>query len=181
MNAGLFLGRRIPEARTFSLGENLSASPNGYTHVYFATFDDRDAFAAFQSSPVHATRGPFVEALERLMVLDVDTSTPWRTTTAATPKRVVAFSFKPDRSPGDVSATLTQLARAAAVPGATWVAAGPNLAFSPRSMGHTHLQVATFGERAALDRFHADLTLRGYASASLGGHAAVITELMLAE
>lgn len=162
-NEGLFLGRRIPEARSFVLGTNRRASPGGFTDVYIAMFDDATTFRRFQESPVHASRAPFVEATERLLVMDVDDQgrhgSDYRPGAAY---RALVWTFAEACGAGRRHQVLAGLGQLAGGP-ARALAVGPNLAFSQRFHGFTHLLIADLdrAETPDLERFDRALATTG--------------------
>ena len=180
VNDGLARGKGIPQARTFALGENKStARANGFTHLYVASFDDRDALAAFQKDQVHAPWGPrLVEAAEQLLVLDLECGAGDAPRTGLRGLRhVVAWSFKDGTSEQEKRAVVDGLQRQREVKPARSFAAGANLGLSARSLGHTHLHVSTFDDFDGLEEFRSDTVIHAPAGKRMQASAGHITAL----
>ena len=180
VNDGLAHGKGIPQARTFALGENKStARANGFTHLYVASFDDREALAAFQKDPIHAPWGPrLVEAAEQLLVLDLECKSGDAPRARARGLRhVVAWSFKEGTTEDEKRAVVDGLQRQREVRPARSFAAGANLGLSPRSLGHTHLHVSTFDDFDGLEEFRSDTVIHAPAGKRMQASAEHITAL----
>jgi hypothetical protein len=180
VNDGLAKGKGIAPARTFALGENKStARANGFTHLYVASFDDRDALAAFQKDPIHAPWGPrLVEAAERLLALDLECRSGDAPRAGLRGLRhVVAWSFKDGTADAEKTTVVDGLARQREVKPARSFAAGPNLGLSARSLGHTHLHVSTFDDFDGLEQFRSDTVIHAPAGKRMQASAAHITAL----
>ena len=180
VNDGLANGKGIAQARTFVLGENKStARANGFTHLYVASFDDRDALSAFQKDPVHVPWGPrLVDASEQLLVLDLECGADDAPPAGMRGLRhVVAWSFKDGTADAEKNAVVEGLARQRAVKPARSFAAGPNLGLSARSLGHTHLHVSTFDDFDGLEEFRSDTVIHAPAGLRMQASAAQITAL----
>ena len=180
VNEGLAKGKGIAQARTFALGENKStARANGYTHLYVASFDDRDGLAAFQKDPVHVPWGPrLVDASEQLLVLDLECAP------ADAPRadmrglrHVVAWSFKDGTADGEKRTVVQGMQGQRAVKPARSFAAGPNLGLSARSLGHTHLHVSTFDDFDGLEELRSDTVIHAPAGKRMQASAAHVTAL----
>jgi hypothetical protein len=177
---GLAKGKVIAQARTFALGENKStARANGFTHLYVASFDDRDALAAFQKHPVHVPWGPrLVDASEQLLVLDLECAEDDAPRAGMRGLRhVVAWSFKDGTAEAEKKAVVDGLAGQRAVKPARSFAAGANLGLSARSLGHTHLHVSTFDDFDGLEEFRSDTVIHAPAGLRMQASAAHITAL----
>ena len=184
VNDGLAQGKTIPHARTFALGENKStARANGFTHLYVASFDGRDALAAFQKDPIHAPWGPrLVEAAEQLLVLDLECSASDAPRAGLRGLRhVVAWSFKDGAADAEKTTVVEGLARQRDVQPARSFAVGPNLGLSARSLGHTHLHVSTFDDFDGLEEFRSDTIIHAPAGKRMQASAAHITALDLTD
>ena len=180
VNDGLAQGKGISQARTFALGENKStARANGFTHLYVASFDGRDALAAFQKDPIHAPWGPrLVEAAEQLLVLDLECSASDAPRAGLLGLRhVVAWSFKDGTTDAEKTTVVDGLARQRDVKPARSFAAGANLGLSARSLGHTHLHVSTFDDFDGLEEFRSDTVIHAPAGKRMQASAAQITAL----
>jgi hypothetical protein len=68
------LGTTAPSLRSLDVGENVSpARAQGYTHVLFETFDDRDALAAYASHPAHLpVLARLRDAVAQLLAVDLE-------------------------------------------------------------------------------------------------------------
>jgi hypothetical protein len=180
VNEGLAKGKGIAQARTFALGENKStARANGYTHLYVASFDDRDDLAAFQKDPVHVAWSPrLVEASEQLLVLDLECATEDAPRAGGRGLRhVVAWSFKDGTDDGEKHTVVLGLQGQRAVKPSRSFAAGPNLGLSARSLGHTHLHVSTFDDFDGLEEFRSDTVIHAPAGKRMQASAANVTAL----
>jgi hypothetical protein len=180
VNDGLAQGKGIAQARTFALGENKStARANGFTHLYVASFDGRDALAAFQKDPIHAPWGPrLVDAAEQLLVLDLECSASDAPRAGLRGLRhVVAWSFKDGTPEDEKSAVVNGLQRQREVKPAHSFAAGANIGLSARSLGHTHLHVSTFDDFDGLEEFRSDTVIHAPAGKRMQASADQITAL----
>jgi len=180
INDGLAHGKGIPQARTFALGENKATrGANGFTHLYVATFDDRDALAAFQKDPIHAPWGPrLVDASAQLLVLDLECAPADAPRAGARGLRhVVAWSFKDGTSDDEERAVIEGLNRQRAIKAARSFTAGANLGLSARSLGRTHLHVSTFDDFAGLSEFRSDTVIHPEAGGRLAASSAGATVL----
>lgn len=180
VNDGLAHGKEIPQARTFALGENKStARANGFTHLYVASFDGRDALAAFQKDPIHAPWGPrLVDSAEQLLVLDLECSASDAPRAGLRGLRhVVAWSFKDGTTEDEKRVVVDGLARQRDVKPARSFAVGPNLGLSARSLGHTHLHVSTFDDFDGLEEFRSDTVIHAPAGRRMQASAAHVTAL----
>jgi len=180
VNDGLAQGKAIAQARTFALGENKStARANGFTHLYVASFDGRDALAAFQNDPRHAPWGPrLVEAAEQLLVLDLECSASDAPRAGLSGLRhVVAWSFKDGTAEDEKRAVVGGLQRQRDVKPAHSFAAGANIGLSARSLGHTHLHVSTFDDFDGLEEFRSDTVIHAPAGKRMQASAEQITAL----
>ncbi len=178
VNDGLARGKRIASARTFALSANHSpVRADGFTHAYLATFDDRDALAAFQRDPIHAPWGPrLVDAASQLMVLDLDClaeDSPPRNWHGL--RHVVIWFFKEGTTPEEQRAVVEGLYAARVVKPTRSLAVGASLGLSQRSFGRTHLQVTTYDDYAGLEEFRADTALHAPSGKRLQAHAAATT------
>lgn len=178
INDGLAHGKAVPQARTFALGENKATnSANGFTHGYVATFDDRDALAAFQKDPRHAPWGPrLVDASAQLLVLDLECPPADAPRVGARGLRhVVAWSFKDGTSDDERRAVVEALYKQRELRPARSFAVGANLGLSARSLGRTHLYVSTFDDFAGLAELRADTAIHAPAGARMQASSAGAT------
>jgi hypothetical protein len=180
VNHGLAQGKAIAQARTFALGDNRStARASGFTHLYVATFDDRDGLAAFQKDPIHAPWGPrLVEAAEQLLVLDLECKPEDAPRAGARGLRhIVAWHFKEGTTQQEERAVIDGLYGQRVVKPARSFAVGANLGLSGRSLGHTHLHVSSFDDFDGLEEFRSDTAIHAPAGKRLQAHAANVTAL----